>query len=344
MSFQTASRVARVPFVEFDVHVTSDLVPVIFHDHVVPVNGNKSPLALQSLLSSEFLDITPETRFQHDVSRSRSREDIPRFADDTDTKLFRHRAAPPSIMKRTTSRSSDDLSDILEKWDHSLDDCNSPAPEQIVLHDGFTTLEETLDKVPIDTGFIVEIKYPSDSFRRENTALAPHTGWHKRDTVINMILQQLFARTHENRRIVIISFDPDVCAMVAFKQCRFPVMLLCHAETSNWNVPDPDYENTDTRITSIASAMQFAHAAKLNGVILCAEAVIKRAAEVTALARQFDLVLATYGEQNMNPEHIMLQCRSGLSAVIVDNPLQLQDLQVTQSEHFWDRENEIAST
>jgi len=50
-------------------------------------------------------------------------------------------------------------------------------------------------------------------------------GFHERNFYLDTILKIIFDKA-KDRRIVISSFDPDICYMCALKQPRYPVFFL----------------------------------------------------------------------------------------------------------------------
>jgi len=127
LSFLTAAQYGA-DYVEFDVQVTSDNIPVIFHDYEISINdGFKIPICQMSL--NQFASLHPD-----ESSRERKK-----------------------VNKLCRSQSLQELSGhIIEK-----DALRS------TLSDGLPTLEETLRRVPMDVGFMVEIKYPSEQWCKE---------------------------------------------------------------------------------------------------------------------------------------------------------------------------------
>jgi CDK inhibitor PHO81 len=115
---------------------------------------------------------------------------------------------------------------------------------------------------------------------------------------VESILLALYrtAASHSRRRISFVSFSPSVCIALNWKQpnCKYslrsptyltlfmssdPVFFASHCglpeqERSKWRPPRPEPE-TDRRCTSVAAAVEFAHANNLLGVFLNANLLVR---------------------------------------------------------------------
>lgn len=72
----------------------------------------------------------------------------------------------------------------------------------------FPTLVDALRRVPVDTGFNVEIKYPMRMQDGEHECV----NFFERNEFVDRILRDVVEHAGE-RRIVFSSFEPDICAM-----------------------------------------------------------------------------------------------------------------------------------
>jgi len=121
LSFKTAHQ-QGIKYVEFDVHLTSDNVPVIYHDFFIALKGVQVSIANMSL-----------RQFRQALSIHTA--DLPES---------------PKLNRFVRSRSAIDIKQSPEKNRWLLSDSKFP------------TLQELFENVPIDVGFNVEIKYPDN--------------------------------------------------------------------------------------------------------------------------------------------------------------------------------------
>ena len=119
LSFEKAGTMGA-HFVEFDAHLTADMVPVIYHDFAVAHSGISSPI--HSLTLAEFKNLGSKM-----IRKSNSLSSFQAYLPTNNTKS--HEPSPKSQI---------------------------PLP----ILDNFPTLKETLQQVPPTIGFNVEIKYP----------------------------------------------------------------------------------------------------------------------------------------------------------------------------------------
>eukprot|EP01112_Ceratiomyxa_fruticulosa_P013024 TRINITY_DN3639_c0_g1_i1.p1 TRINITY_DN3639_c0_g1~~TRINITY_DN3639_c0_g1_i1.p1 ORF type:complete len:1340 (-),score=321.57 TRINITY_DN3639_c0_g1_i1:88-4107(-) len=193
LSFITASSLGA-QYVEFDVHLTKDLVPVIYHDFVY-----KIPPGVPVPISQMPLKIFKELH-NYQVSH------------EATTEAQSHKKTPPgSPQTRPRSRSAE-----------------TPPPldnVKIFIQDtSLPTLEELFKKCPPNLGFNVEIKYPVPDQASLGLKVVD------RNTYVDRILQVVFDNA-KDRPILFSSFDPDVCLYLSLKQPTYPVCLLTEAGT-----------------------------------------------------------------------------------------------------------------
>jgi glycerophosphoryl diester phosphodiesterase len=119
LSFEKAGAMGA-HFVEFDVHLTSDSVPVIYHDFTVPHSTISVPI--HSLTLEEFKKIGSKV-----ITKTNSLNNL--------------LAQPPQ-----------------QQSPSAHDPTSTTIPEPIF--DSFPTLRETLTRVPPNIGFNIEVKYP----------------------------------------------------------------------------------------------------------------------------------------------------------------------------------------
>lgn len=147
-------------YVEFDVQITKDLVPVIYHDFLVSQTGIDAPvhaLTLEQFMSASATG-SKDTSHQSSPNRYPGRKDM-----------------RPG---RSRSMSSKEILDGEERMKHTRDFKMRGFKGNQRGHsvqDSFTTLVEVFKKVPASVGFNIECKYPMLSEAQEeemdNTAI-----------------------------------------------------------------------------------------------------------------------------------------------------------------------------
>jgi glycerophosphoryl diester phosphodiesterase len=128
-------------------------------------------------------------------------------------------------------------------------------------HDAFATLREALRVVPAETGFLIEVKYPTDAYQRLQNIRYP-----ERNVYADAVLKEIFdglAASQASRPVILISFDPSICTLLAAKQPRYPVMFVIGCGDikfgdNEWTKANPDIDPCDPRNQSIENAVAFA--------------------------------------------------------------------------------------
>jgi len=113
-----------------------------------------------------------------------------------------------------------------------------------LIQDNLPTLQETLQRVPLSTGFNIEIKYAPPSEEKEYQIRLL-----ERNQYVDLILKVVFDYAGA-RNIIFSSFDPDVCLMCSLKQPQYPILFL----TTGGTKPYIEY---DIRTHSLQQALFF---------------------------------------------------------------------------------------
>lgn len=227
VSFQQAATTGA-SFIEFDVQVTRDGVPVIWHDdHVLTtVTGTHSSSSSSSTngSSSSTSSSSFETRLVSDLTLAE----------------FKDLLSTPSMLLRNF-KGADGNRVGVNPWLASHED-------------QLPTLTEVFAGLPSSVGFNIEVKMatPDDVMRTPAVEV---------ERVVSSILQVVSQCTMDGQRtIVFSSFDPEVCAALRERlPPRFPVLFLSGIGA---------YEHVDARRTTLAAAVEFAASAGLQGVVL----------------------------------------------------------------------------
>jgi glycerophosphoryl diester phosphodiesterase len=186
-------------------------------------------------------------------------------------------------------------------------------------HDRFATLDETLRIVPAEVGFVIEVKYPAERFQHSSKMR-----YAERNAYADAVLTSVFNAMHNpvlaQRKIMLISFDPDLCVLLSQKQPRFPVLfLLCLSHGIPVGEGDDEIEGYDPRCQSLEVATRFARNVRLQGLICDATSVLAAPETFVSQVHDASLLLMTYGAENMDSEKRSIQKTAGVDSLIMDN-------------------------
>ena len=276
-------------YVEFDVQLTKDHVPVIYHDFLVSETGIDAPV--HTLTLEQFLHINPDssrngyhpnpakagTRRQDPVKRTRSSSFTPRRTNSVGF-VGEQNAELEERMKHTR--------DFKEKGYKANSRGNFiQAP--------FATLEDLFRKLPENIGFNIEMKYPMLHESEE----------HEMDTYaveLNSFCDTVLSKVYDlagERHIIFSSFNPDICLCLSYKQPSIPILFLSDSGCSPVG---------DIRASSLQEAIRFASRWNLLGIVSAAEPLIN-SPRLVKVVKENGLVCVSYGA--LNNDNIMVQVR-----------------------------------
>lgn len=314
-------------YVEFDVQLTKDHVPVIYHDFLVSETGIDAPV--HTLTLEQFLHINP------DKARDRGHKNGAN-TDSLDDLTIRPRSnsfAPP---KRSLSMgyAGTGNEEMEERMKHTRDfkakgyKANSRGN---FIQAPFATLEDLFRQLPEEIGFNMELKYPmlheSEEHEMDTYAVELNSFC---DTVLSKVYDLA-----ENRHIIFSSFNPDICLCLSFKQPSIPILFLTDAGCSPVG---------DIRASSLQEAIRFASRWNLLGIVSAAEPLIN-SPRLVKVVKEIGLVCVSYGVLNNDPLMVQVcslppkcprtimglllivlqrQVKEGIDAVIVDSVLAIR--------------------
>ncbi|CRG84290.1 Glycerophosphodiester phosphodiesterase GDE1 [Talaromyces islandicus] len=277
-------------YVEFDVQLTKDHVPVIYHDFLVSETGIDAPV--HTLTLEQFLHLSNATSKQSDIPI--------------------HGTANGGPRQRSMSVGGveSDASELSEKMKHTRDFKTKGYKGNTRgnhIQAPFATLEELFKKLPESVSFNIEMKYPSlyESEEEEMDTYAVELNSFV-DTVLNKVYE-----LGGGRNMIFSSFNPDICLLLSFKQPSIPVLFLTDAGCS---------PVADIRSSSLQEAIRFASRWNLLGVVSAAEPFVI-CPRLVRVVKESGLVCVSYGVLNNDPENARLQVAKGMDAVIVDSVL-----------------------
>ncbi|RDL37267.1 GDPD-domain-containing protein [Venustampulla echinocandica] len=287
-------------YVEFDVQLTKDHVPVIYHDFLVSETGIDAPV--HTLTLEQFLHVNDA---QSRSSRPPSPpKEYPQF-----------RGVRGADRQRSLSLSHTlPGSEMSERMKHTRDfkakgyKANSRGN---FIQAPFTTLEEMFLKLPENVGFNIEMKYPMlhESEEQEMDTYAVEL-----NSFVDTILTKVYD-LGKKRKIIFSSFNPDICLLLSFKQPNIPVLFLTDAGVCKVG---------DIRASSIQEAIRFASRWNLLGIVSAAEPFCL-CPRLVRVVKEAGLVCVSYGVLNNDPVKVQEQVKEGIDAVIVDSVLKIRN-------------------
>jgi glycerophosphodiester phosphodiesterase len=263
---------------EFDVQVTKDLKPIIYHDFLVGETGTDIPVHelsfSQFMILSDIQSMSIEARFLREKPTN----------EDGETPGRRGRAS-------SAGASQTSMPELLDRMKATLKYSTTAFKPNIrgqCIHSPFATLADLLTKIDESVTFDVEIKFPMlyearfwkmDTFHMDLNLFI--------DTVLEVIYK------HGGKRpIFFSSFSPDACIMLALKQTTYPVVFLSDGGK---------HPAFDERATSLQNAVHFAKMWGLQGVVLASEPLVATPRLIRFVKNQ-GLYMSSYGAQNDDVE------------------------------------------
>ncbi|KAJ5086536.1 hypothetical protein NUU61_007843 [Penicillium alfredii] len=278
-------------YVEFDVQLTKDHVPVIYHDFLVSETGIDAPVHTMTL--DQFLEL----------GKGRHRNVLPEGVDANGD-------LPPRQRSMSVGGSEYNPAELTEKIKHTRDFKKkgfkgNTRGEHIQAP--FATLEELFKKIPQPVGFNIELKYPMlhESEEEEMDTYAVEL-----NSFVDTVLTKVYD-LNGDRDVLFSSFNPDICLLLSFKQPSIPVLFLTDAGASPVG---------DIRASSIQEAVRFASRWNLLGIVTQAEPLVL-CPRLVRIVKESGLVCVSYGVLNNDGVNVDYQVAEGIDAVIVDSVL-----------------------
>lgn len=291
-SFIAASNLGA-SYVEFDVQLTKDHVPVIYHDFLVSETGIDAPV--HTLTLDQFLAANDS------LSPHPSRAPSPTPFDG----LRKQRPQRSYSLDGTTEHLRIDMSNKMRNtrtWKEKGFKANSRGHS---IQAPFATLEDMFRQLPSTVGFNIEMKYPLplESEQEDMDTYAVEL-----NSFVDAVLTKVYD-LGQGRNIIFSSFHPDICLLLSFKQPSIPVLFLTESGTCPMG---------DIRASSLQEAIRFASKWNLLGIVSAAAPLVL-CPRLIRIVRQSGLLCFSYGVLNNDPANVEKQAKEGIDAVIVDN-------------------------
>ena len=281
LSYLTATSLGA-SCVEFDVQLTKDYFPVIFHDFLVMETGGDVPL--HTLTFDQFMHLS---RSQAPRSDLLSLAEVRYLEKNNFNRDLRPKPRSHSVNTYDDYRSQD----LFERMKYTEEGMHNNIKGNLRGHsiqEPSSTLEQLLTKLPESIAFNLEIKYPMlwEAEDRGMELYAMEINFFV-DTILAMIFQLC-----GNRNITLSSFSPEICILLACKQQTFPILFINKAGSVSAG---------DVRAGSLQGAIEFAKAWKLAGIVMLSDPFVM-CPRLLAYAKDSGLVVGSYGDLNDEPD------------------------------------------
>ncbi|KAB8078227.1 GDPD-domain-containing protein [Aspergillus leporis] len=288
-------------YVEFDVQLTKDHVPVIYHDFLVSETGIDAPV--HTLTLEQFLQLGGSGSSRRSTSPSQAGD-----APSRDASILTPRPRSMSV-----GGFEYDPAELNEKIKHTRDFKKKGFKGNTRgnhIQAPFATLEELFKKLPKSVGFNIELKYPMlyESEEEEMDTYAVEL-----NSFADTVLAQVY-ELGQGRNMIFSSFNPDMCLLLSFKQPSIPVLFLTDSGASPVG---------DIRASSLQEGIRFASRWNLLGVVSQAEPLVL-CPRLVRVVKESGLVCVSYGTLNNDPTNVKRQVAEGIDAVIVDSVLAIR--------------------
>lgn len=298
-------------YVEFDVQLTKDHVPVIYHDFLVSETGIDAPV--HTLTLEQFLHIN-DARPSRTSRASSPARPLPQVVNASTNSIAESRKyRSMSVSDANRDENADNAMSERMKNTRDFKEKGFKANTRgNFIQGAFTTLEDMFRELPESTGFNIEMKYPMlyESELQEMDAFAVEL-----NAFVDAVLDKVYDwGGTKKRNIIFSSFNPDICLLLSFKQPSIPVLFLTDGGESPVG---------DIRASSLQEAIRFASRWNLLGVVSAAAPLII-SPRLVRVVKESGLVCVSYGSLNNDPEKVHIQVKEGIDAVIVDSVLKIR--------------------
>lgn len=274
-------------YVEFDVQLTKDHVPVIYHDFLVSETGIDAPV--HTLTLEQFLHINPDAR-RHLNGKEML---LPQQTVPIRTPSPGPRQRSMSVGYGVGTLPEGVASERMKHTRDFKEKGYKGNSRGNFIQAPFATLEDLFRDLPHGVGFNIEMKYPMlhESEEHDMDAYAVEL-----NSFCDTVLTKVYDLA-KGRHIIFSSFNPDICLCLSFKQPNFPLLFLTDAGTSPVG---------DVRASSLQEAIRFASRWNLLGIVSNTEP-FTNSPRLVRVVKQHGLVCVSYGAENN--DSLMVQVR-----------------------------------
>ncbi|XP_011506592.1 PREDICTED: glycerophosphocholine phosphodiesterase GPCPD1-like [Ceratosolen solmsi marchali] len=273
--------------VEFDVQLSKDLIPVIYHDFYVSISlKRKKQIEAMDMLEIPVKDLT--------LQQLHLLKDF-YYPRDSLGQVLYYLDKEEQGVKQSVYHLEEGREKTAKFFDEDLED-----------HQPFPTLQTVLQELEQHVGCNIEIKWTMQL--KDGTFELNHP--FDLNLYLDIILKDVLEHGGD-RKIVFSSFNPDICAMMRLKQNKYPVVFLTQGVTVKY----PTYH--DPRCQTIPMAMRHALTADILGINVHTEDILRDPSQVK-LVKDRGLIIFCWGDDNNDKDTIQHLKKLGLHAVIYD--------------------------
>ncbi|KAJ3145128.1 Glycerophosphocholine phosphodiesterase [Geranomyces variabilis] len=347
LSFITAGALGA-EYVEFDVQLTKDLVPVLYHDFRVWETGYSLPMS--SLTAAEFLALRPKERPAYQPRLGTPGKNSPvvsahvtgdggnngpgtpsgsglrRTLSLSDARLGLESdsmALPvPAVYAASPLNTASDAGQSLAQQARATPPAVTPTPTPPLPRTSSPAPSSWASKGNADGSVQLPFATLEEALKAVPTKIGfnievkyPNLEEAEQDDLHNAEINVFCDRVLEvvfdhakERNIYFSSFHPEVCWMLSMKQNVYPVFFLTEGGTEH---------TSDARCNTLLDAVRFATRAGCLGIVTKVDPILDAPGLVRAI-RESGLLLFTYGGKNNVVENVRAQRAWGVDAVIVD--------------------------
>lgn len=281
-------------YVEFDVQLTKDHVPVVYHDFLVSETGIDAPV--HTLTLEQFLHINPDSSRHNHQQPNHAQTTTQTRPNGDGPRRNRSNSFAPTRSQSLGIAGTGHHEELDERMKHTRDfkekgfKANSRGK---FIQAPFATLEDLFRKLPERIGFNIEMKYPMLHESEE----------HEMDTYaveLNSFCDTVLSKVYDlagERHIIFSSFNPDICLCLSYKQPSIPILFLTDAGCTPVG---------DIRASSLQEAIRFASRWNLLGIVSAAEPLIN-SPRLVKVVKETGLICVSYGASNNDP--LLVQVR-----------------------------------
>jgi len=273
-------------YVEFDVQLTKDHVPIIYHDFLVSETGIDAPV--HTLTLEQFLHVSDLQTPRHSRQSSPVRNGANGSSGEPRNGRRQYRANSLGA-----STSSTEMSERMKHTrDFKLQGYKGNSRGSFI-QAPFATLEEMFRCLPLSIGFNIEMKYPM-LFETEDHDMDTYAV--ELNSFVDTVLTMVYSLS-KGRDIIFSSFHPDVCLLLSFKQPSIPILFLTDAGAS---------ATGDIRASSLQEAIRFASRWNLLGIVSAAVPFVT-CPRLVRVVKESGLVCVSYGTLNNDPANVKVR-------------------------------------
>jgi glycerophosphodiester phosphodiesterase len=344
-SFVLAGRVGA-DFVEFDVQLTKDKIPVLYHDFFLKVGLEDKhvgigagaedfevgihDLTLRHLTRAHTKPLghnkkkirqTLVKHWQRILGRKRKYDDLKNISSsssntitttiDTTTAEQKQQQQQQQQQKKEEEEEEEEEEEDEDEDESSMEEDTINSKMDILAD---TNGEHLVDFFPKLQDLLKHVPHQVGL----NIEIKYPNRRHGRDMrfgqafemneYVDAILQCVFDHAG-TRRIFFSCFDANICVMLKAKQAKYPVFLLTYGWIHD-TIPDAR--------TSLPFAVNMVKMEKLQGIVSNSDVFLKNP-ELISYVREQDIVLMTWGDQNTSFEQVQLQKKHAMDGIISDN-------------------------